>query len=197
MFPIIETQNLLLRPPQTGDEFPLNNAIQESLPELSRWMPWAQDPSLKMTKAFIDNHVDCWGMDNQRERPFIVLLKQENCIIGASGYNDQSDPFVPYYEIGYWIHSNYTGKGFATELSIALTYFAFEQLKAVRLQICCQAENHQSRRVIEKCGYQLEATLHNQCLDLSTGKPADRLIFSCFNTQKLPRIFIKYMNKPI
>lgn len=191
MLPIIETKNLILRSPLAGDEFPLNKAIIESLPELSRWMPWAQDPSLATTKEFIDKHLNHWG--REREIPFIILLKQENCIIGATGFNDQSDPSVPYYEIGYWLHSQYTGRGLATELSIALTRYAFEQLNAVRVQICCQVENLSSRRVIEKCGYQLEARLHNQCLDLLTKQPTDRLMFACFNTDKLPQIFLKYL----
>ncbi|KTC85055.1 GNAT family N-acetyltransferase [Legionella brunensis] len=192
MHPIIETSHLILRAPQKGDEFSLNQAIQESLSALSRWMPWAQDPSLEMTKAFIDNNVEVWGTNKQKEMPFIVLLKEENRIIGASGYNDQSDSFVPFYEIGYWLHSDYTGRGFATELTIALTHYAFEQLKAIRVQICCQAENLRSLRVIEKCGYQFEAKLHKQCLDLATKKPADRLVFACFDTSKLPRIFLRY-----
>ncbi|CEK12170.1 GNAT family N-acetyltransferase [Legionella hackeliae] len=189
---LIETDNLILRPPQAGDELPLNLAIKESLPELARWMPWASDSSLEITKTFIDESIANWGTPRQKEMPFIVLLKQELRIIGASGYNDQSDPSVPYFEIGYWIHSHYVGRGLATELSIALTRYAFDYLHAVRVQICCQAENNASLRVIEKCGYHFEARLHNQCLDLVTRKPTDRLVFACFDTQNLPSRYIKF-----
>ncbi|ASQ44659.1 GNAT family N-acetyltransferase [Legionella clemsonensis] len=189
--PSIETKNLLLRPPQPGDEFPLNQAIRASLTELSRWMPWASDPSLEVTKSFIDESRANWGTLRQKDMPFIVLLKQECCIIGASGYNDQSDPAVPYYEIGYWIHSHYVGRGFATELTIALTRYAFDYLKAVRVQICSQSYNVASLRVIEKCGYKFEARLHNQCLDLLTRQPVDRLVFARFDTDSLPSLYLK------
>ena len=40
MLPEIETERLILRPPKLGDEKPLNQAINRSLSELQRWMPW-------------------------------------------------------------------------------------------------------------------------------------------------------------
>ncbi|RMX15794.1 N-acetyltransferase [Legionella jordanis] len=191
LHPIIETERLILRPPH-GDEVFLNQAIKESLPELSRWMPWARDPSIETTRNFIHKNLQHWGTDEMKEMAFITVLKQENLIIGACGYNDESDPFVPYFEIGYWIHSHFTGKGLATELALALSHYAFDVFKAVRVQICCQPDNVKSRRVIEKCGYQFEAKLRNQCLDLLSGKPTDRLVFACFSPEQLPKIFIKY-----
>ncbi|KTD07644.1 GNAT family N-acetyltransferase [Legionella jamestowniensis] len=189
--PSIETTNLILRPPQPGDEFPLNQAIKESLAELARWMPWACDPSLEATKSFIEESRINWGTPRQKDMPFLVMLKPEYRIIGASGYNDQSDPAVPYYEIGYWVHSHYVSRGFATELSIALTRYAFDYLKAARVQICSQADNFASLRVIEKCGYRFEARLHNQCLDLASKQPVDKLVFARFDTQNLPPIYLK------
>jgi hypothetical protein len=49
MYPVIETDRLILRPPHTGDETPLNEAINRSLFALQRWMPWAADPSFEPT----------------------------------------------------------------------------------------------------------------------------------------------------
>ena len=36
-----------------GDEKPLNQAINRSLPELQRWMPWANDPSMQPTIRYV------------------------------------------------------------------------------------------------------------------------------------------------
>jgi len=53
----IETPRLIIRPVKHGDEIQLNKAVNNSLDSLQRWMPWANDPSLETTKAFIENGV--------------------------------------------------------------------------------------------------------------------------------------------
>lgn len=181
---IIETTRLILRPPHQGDAQPLNEAIHRSLSELSRWEAWAMAPSLATTIAFIDRGINEWGNEEKKEMPFIIVHKADNKIIGATGYNERSDPSVPYYEIGYWIDSTYTKQGLATEAAIALTQYAFKQLNAVRVQICCQSKNKASARVAEKCGYTLEAKLRYQYKNISTGLLDDRLVFACFGLEK-------------
>ena len=186
MNPIIETERLLIRTPRLGDEIELNQAINRSLNELQRWELWASDPSLETTAEFIKNGVESWDSDKQSEFPMIVIHKQDKMIIGASGYNKASEPSVPYYEIGYWIDTQYTGLGLATELTNALTRYAFVTLKAIRTQIFAHIENLKSIRVAQKCGYTLEATLHNTRIDCKTGKPADSVLFACFDNSDLP-----------
>jgi len=111
----------------------------------------------------------------------VVIHKQSNKIIGASGFNDRSKPEVPLFEIGYWIETAFAGQGFATEIVHALTHFAFKSFQAVRVQIVTQVGNTASQRVAEKCGFILEATLKNYCLDCLSRKPADDWIFVRFN----------------
>ncbi|ARH01101.1 hypothetical protein B6V88_12130 [Legionella micdadei] len=183
--PTLETPRLLLRTPQPGDEIPLNQAINRSLNELKQWMPWASDPRLETTAEFVTKAIVQWKTKNQIEFPMVVIYKQNNKIIGGCGYNEHSDPQVPFYEIGYWLDTEYTGLGLATELTIALTKYAFEAMKAARVQICIQADNIKSIRVAEKCGFDLEARLHHYRLDCKTGKPADELIYVRFNANKL------------
>ena len=40
----------------------------------------------------------------------IIIHKEDQKIIGASGYNDQSEINHGVYEIGYWCDVNYQGK---------------------------------------------------------------------------------------
>ncbi|KTD20594.1 Putative ribosomal N-acetyltransferase YdaF [Legionella lansingensis] len=184
--PVLKTERLLIRTPQLGDEIPINQAVNRSLKELQRWMPWASDPSLKTTTAFVKSSMRQWNSKQPTLFPMVVIHKQDKLIIGASGYNEKSDPQVPFYEIGYWLDTQYTGFGLGTELTVALTRYAFEVLSAIRVQICVQADNFKSIRVAEKCGFALEARLHHHRLDCKTGKPADDLIYACFDTSKLP-----------
>ncbi|MCL9683862.1 GNAT family N-acetyltransferase [Legionella maioricensis] len=185
MLPIIETKRLILRTPTLGDERPLNQAINESLPELQRWMPWASDPSLEPTIQFVRAGIESWRDEDQRDFPLVVVHKEYQEIIGACGYNYRSNPMVPLYEIGYWLMTKYTGLGLATEMVTALARFAFETLHAARVQIVTQVENIRSRRVAEKCGFEIESRLHHYCIDCVTKKPADDLMFVCFDPHQL------------
>lgn len=184
MLPEIETERLILRPPKLGDEKPLNQAIHRSLPELQRWMPWANDPSMQPTIHYVKEGLTSWGSDAPRDFPMVIIHKESQHIIGASGFNDRSKPEVPLFEIGYWLETAYTGQGLATEMVQALTRFAFESFKAARVQIVTQVGNEASRRVAEKCGFILEATLKNYCVDSLSGKAADDWVFVCFPTDK-------------
>lgn len=163
----------------------LNNAINQSLPELKRWMPWASDPSLETTIDFIIRGIAQWKNVEQSEFPMIIELQSNQQIIGASGFNEKSRPSVPMFEIGYWIDAQYSGHGYITEAVNALTQFAFEKHNAVRVQICAQADNTKSTRVAERCGFSLEAVLKKFRLDITTNKPCDEVIYTCFSESQL------------
>ena len=109
---------------------------------------------------------------------FMIFHKESQQIIGASGFNDRSKLEVPLFEIGYWLETAFTGQGFATEMVYALTDFAFESFKAARVQIVTQVGNEASRRVAEKCGFILEATLKNYCVDSLSKKLNRDFVYS-------------------
>lgn len=60
------------------------------------------------------------------------------------------------WEIGYHIGKDYTGRGFAAETVEAFAPFIMNRLGIGRIFGICRAENTQSRRVLEKCGFMLE-----------------------------------------
>ena len=60
-------------------------------------------------------------------------------------------------EIGYWIAEDHWGKGIGTEAVSKMTNNAFSDTKIVRLCAPVYNPNKASMRVLEKCGYTLEA----------------------------------------
>jgi len=60
-------------------------------------------------------------------------------------------------EIGYWIAEEHWGKGIATEAVSKMTDRVFREAKIVRLCAPVFSPNKASMRVLEKCGYSLEA----------------------------------------
>lgn len=191
----IETPRLSIRPVQIGDELSLSKAINNSLPLLQRWMPWSKDPSFKTTQAFVQQSVNNWQAEQSQEFSMVVIHKADNKIIAASGYNEKSDPIKPYYEIGYWIDSDYQGQGLVTEIVNALTRYALIALNAHRVQICTQEGNVKSIAVANRCGYKLDAIMQNYCIDCLSGLPANSLLFSCCDITQLPPLDITWQHK--
>jgi RimJ/RimL family protein N-acetyltransferase len=172
---MIQTKRLLLRRPTSKDVRPIYQCILNSITSLQRWMVWSVNVTLESTQRFVESSIQDEQFAHFKELPLVMQLNDK--IIGMTGFNQMSDPFVPYYEIGYWIDDAYSGLGLTTEAVVALTQYAFEKCGAKRVQICCQAENKSSIRVAEKAGFTLEARLKSQYRDLLTGDICDRLVF--------------------
>ena len=149
----IETPRLLIRPVQLGDEYPLNKAVNNSLEILQQWQPWAKDPSIEATRDFVQRGVFAWESGSVVDFPMVVIHKEDNKIIAASGYNDRSDVAQELYEIGYWCDVDYQGKGYVTEYANALTRYAFEALGAAKVAISMQVENEKSIAVAKRLNF--------------------------------------------
>lgn len=172
----IETERLLLRCPLPGDGPAVATAVTASLDELRRWMPWAMaEPSAETSEAYARR-----GHANfllREDLPLVVLHKASGVIIGGSGLH-RIDWDVPRFEIGYWLHSGYTGQGYMTEAVKALADFAFDTLGARRVEIRCDAENQRSAAVARRAGFTLEATLRQEQRHHLNHKLRDTLIFA-------------------
>jgi RimJ/RimL family protein N-acetyltransferase len=187
---IIQTERLIIRPPRSQDAKPIHLAISQSLSEISRWMPWASDPSFINTEYFIESGIQSWQAGRPKQLPMIIELRSTGEIIAASGFNENSHFEVPMFEIGYWVHSQFTGHGFITEAVIAISRFAFEHFAAVRLQISAQKENIKSIQVAKRAGFIEEAILKNIRLDCLSKQPCDEVIYACFDQNKLTKALV-------
>ena len=62
-------------------------------------------------------------------------------------------------EIGYWVAKPYWGKGIASEALQKFTELLFENADFIRLNVSVFEGNLSSAKVLQKCGYKLEAVL--------------------------------------
>ena len=149
----ITTERLLLRPPQANDGIAVNKAVIESFTELKPWMPWAQkSPSVEASEIWCRESISEWAL--RKELP-LLIFDHDNNLIGSTGFNVINWE-VPSLEIGYWIRTSCTGKGYASEAVTALCHYAFKQLKVKRVGIRCDADNMPSRKVPLKLGFEEE-----------------------------------------
>lgn len=79
-------------------------------------------------------------------------------------------------QIGYWLGRQYWGKGYATIATQAVTDWALDKGGYHRLEANVYSWNSNSARVLEKCGYHLEATLRQRIYKLATR--LDELIYT-------------------
>lgn len=171
----IETERLLLRSPRQGDGMVINAAIQETFPALNKWMAWARFiPSLAESETYAREGAARFR--TREELPMLMFRKKDGMFVGSTGMHTIHWD-VPRFEIGYWIRASLEGKGYMTEAVIGLTDFCFEGLKAVRMEIRCDARNQRSAAVAERAGYTLEARLkwHSREPD---GSLRDTLIYA-------------------
>ncbi len=188
----IETSHLIIRPVRLSDAEPLYAAIQRSTSALQLWMPWAQHPSLESVQTYLQQAVEDWGSVRANNFQMVAIHKEDNFIIGGTGYNQSSDINVPYFEIGYWIDTAYSGQGLVTEWVNALTRYAFDACSAIRVQIRAQETNMKSIQVAERCGYEKEAILKHDRVDCVTKRPANGVLWACTEKKHLPQLKIEW-----
>lgn len=153
----LRTARLLLRCWSRDDAPLLKQAVDESLPELQQWMPWAAtEPSPldsfaerieKFRRAFVEG----------RDWTYGVFDAGETRVLGGAGLHARSEPGR--LEIGYWIRSSETGKGLATEAAAALVERAFRLHGVEAVEVRCDARNAASAAVPRRLGFRHAATL--------------------------------------
>ncbi len=170
-----ETERLYVRCPLPGDGLALNVAISESQAELKPWMPFADPlPSIEQSEENVrQSHVKFLLREDLRLHLFDKMTRK---FLGSSGLH-RMNWSIGRFEIGYWIRTSETGRGYVTEAVNGVVEFASEHLKATRLEIRCDPRNVRSRMVAERAGFHLEATLLGDDPDMD-GKPSDTLVFA-------------------
>lgn len=169
----IETERLVLRNWNPADTALMHTAITESLEYLKPWMPWAHLPVDEAGRLQYIRTARA-HFDDGSSFSFGIFNPDETEVWGGCGLHFRQGAGV--LEIGYWIHVNQTGKGFATELSAALTRVAFWVEHARRVEIRCDPANVRSARVPEKLGFTLEGTLRGAVLGVDD-EPRDAMVW--------------------
>jgi RimJ/RimL family protein N-acetyltransferase len=175
----LETERLIMRVARGSDAAALNAAVCESLDHLRRYMPWAQTaPSLAQSNA------DCRRMQAKfllREDLTLFTFERradggEGDFVGGTGLH-RIDWNVRRFELGYWCRTSRQGRGYVTEAAQALTRFAFDALRARRVEVRMDDTNERSWRVAQRAGFALEGVLRRDSLN-PQGEPRDTRIYA-------------------
>ncbi|MEX1377973.1 MAG: GNAT family N-acetyltransferase [Eubacteriales bacterium] len=146
---LLETERLILRhfiPDDAKHIFKLHNDI-----EVMRYIPHKEPLNVPIEKCekFINLCTEQYG-----RKPgyglFAAIKKDTGEFIGWNEINslDCTDDI----EIGYRYFEKYWGKGYATEISLALVEYGFSKLNLDKLVGIAMPQNKASIRVLEKIG---------------------------------------------
>jgi RimJ/RimL family protein N-acetyltransferase len=150
----VETQRLILRASAADDLDASHDLAERSAAELAPWMPWAYPEPLRASmKNYFDTVEQKW--DAREQLDFQWFEKASGALIGKGGFH-HIDWTIPKFEIGYWLGTPYSGRGYCTEAVNGLAAFAFAHLGAGRLEIRSQPTNRRSCAVAERAGFVLE-----------------------------------------
>ncbi|WP_219838430.1 GNAT family N-acetyltransferase [Paenibacillus sp. R14(2021)] len=171
-----ETQRLLIRVPRPGDGRAVYEAYAASVAELKAWLPFAQT---EQTEETIEANLRLASSKFilREDMRLLIFDKSSGSFIGSSGLHNPNWS-VRKFEIGYWIDTRQSGKGYMTEAVEGITAFAFTELLARRVEIRCDALNEKSQAIPMRLGYWHEGTLRNDDLSADGSTLRDTYIFA-------------------
>lgn len=176
----IETERLVIRCYNPSDVFLLKSAIEESIEHLRPWMPWASNEPEELQVKIDRLRMFRGEFDLNRNYVYGIFDAEEKFLIGGCGLH----PRIGFnaLEIGYWIHVDHVNKGYATEITAALTRVAFEVEKVKRVEIHCDPKNIGSASIPKKLGFTHEATLKRRDLNYKN-EQIDSMIWTIFHDE--------------
>lgn len=164
---------VLVRRFREADAGDLFTAVTASRAELLPWLPWAASyRTLGDAVAFVQQ----MEMTQALDYTCGVWERATGRLVGGIGLHPR-DPRVPSFEIGYWLHTAMTGKGFMTESVRLIATFALERLGANRVYIRCDARNERSAATARRSGFIYEGTFRHDEV-VNDGSLRDTMYFS-------------------
>jgi RimJ/RimL family protein N-acetyltransferase len=148
--------DLVLRQQRLGDAGAIANAVRESLEHLEPWMPWAGEESTR--ESF--QHTRLRGVLHKAARneewQYGLFTRDESSFVGAFGL--MADKWPNTVEIGYWVHVDAIGRGYAKRAGRALTNAALAVEGVRTVCIRCDEANERSAAVPRALGFTLART---------------------------------------
>jgi [ribosomal protein S5]-alanine N-acetyltransferase len=152
--PILETENLILRPLRPTDLDDLYEyAIDPAVYDLGMWRPYtSRDACAEHLAELLEEQ------ENGQLWWWALEAKSDNKMIGRCEIS-RVVLHVGRADIGYALHQGYWGKGYATQALRRVLSYAFEELQLNRVAAEVLAANAASIHLLEKMGMQREGIL--------------------------------------
>lgn len=150
-FPVLTTERLRLRRFVPSDADAMMRIFSD--PRVMQYLSF--EPLDTPEKALARIEWQASFYDAQEGVDWAVTERDSDTVIGMCGaYGWDCDN--RHIDLGYDLHADYWGRGYATEAVRAAIAWLFENLDLHRIQADCTDGNLASERVLLKCGFSIE-----------------------------------------
>jgi len=145
--PSLETTRVILRPLHADDAARIQSLVNHpAIADMTAQIPYPYPQGL--AASWISTQTNNWAKGTGVV--YGVVLKEENTLIGVVSVQ-KLNTGLP--ELGYWLGTEYWGKGYATEAARCLCEFAFRRLDTMCIFACHLTRNSSSGNVLKKLGF--------------------------------------------
>jgi len=157
----IRTDRLLLRRFARRDVESIHEAVDASLPQLAEFLPWAH-ASYNRTDAaaYVRDSMAAWKEGRAFDYAIRRLEEPGRHIGNISIWHISRLGRTA--EVGYWIRTDETGTGIATEATAALVDTGFAELGLHKITLRIARGNKASERIADKLGFVKEGVLRDE-----------------------------------
>lgn len=156
----LSDEQILIRRYRAEDAEAIYEAVRESIPEVSKWLPWCHaNYTIDETRAFLISQEESWA--EGKDYGFGIFDVASGAYYGGVGLNHIVEEYR-YANLGYWVRTGCAGRGIALRATRLAARFGFEELGLQRVEIVAAVENVGSQRVAEKAGAQREGVLRKR-----------------------------------
>jgi RimJ/RimL family protein N-acetyltransferase len=168
---------------------PQIEALSESLAEIGQWSEWIHKPdALSASERLKWLREGSADFERRKNLYMVAFERSSGRLIAGTGFHN-IDWDIPSFEIGYWVRTSATKRGYATEITTALAHYAFIALGARRVEVCHADGNDASARVIAKSGFTQEGILKNHHRHVD-GRIGDTWVYALTDRADLPPLDI-------
>lgn len=177
-FPILSTDRFILRELVEDDALRLYSFLSsEKVTEYFGMFPLidvetAKGIIIRYKNSFNEDFAIRWGIE----------LKESNIIIGTCGFHNWNHRHKR-AEIGYELHEDYWGKGYAKEAIKTIIEYGFSNMQLSRIEAMVYPENKNSEKLLRKIGFDYEGLLKGYAF--FRNKQQDLKMFSLLNNDIL------------
>ena len=158
---ILKTERTIIR-----DHCPADLLTHHALLSDAELMKWVNNVGTNTLEESRENLFSAIAEIGRLDRKFYFLRIEEKDTcrhIGEIGYTVMSEAASgKTVHLGYFLHKEYWGRGYATEAAREVIRFAFVENGVWEIAIGCYKENVASERVMQKCGFRFVRELDVQ-----------------------------------
>lgn len=170
-------------------EFKLRPWSMDDLPSLVKY---ANNPKIadNLSDGFPSPFTEADGsrflqLFEQEESGLILCIDVDGEAAGSIGVHHRMDIHRKHVAISYWLAEKYWGQGIISRVIPMAVDLAFEKYDINKVFACPFGKNKASHRVLEKCGFELEARLKDNIF--KNGEFDDELLYVVYRNNWLKK----------